>query len=131
MANTYIDTNTLPKTKVPGAGEFTEVLNNALCGANNVVGLLRWLGKGDHLDAKSDEKTHQLLYLMEGEGTITLNAKEHVVGKGAGIYLGPSESARITQSGSAPLKILHLVVPKQSNRESSPRRAKEKGVSKV
>jgi glyoxylate utilization-related uncharacterized protein len=113
MANTYIDTNKLPKTKLPGSGEFTEVLNKTLCGAKNVVGMLRWLGHGDHLDAKSDEKTHQLLYLMEGEGAITLSAKDHPVSKGAGLYLGPSESARITQSGSAPLKIFHLVVPKQ------------------
>jgi mannose-6-phosphate isomerase-like protein (cupin superfamily) len=113
MANTYIDTNNLPKTKAPGSGEFVEVLNNALCGAKNVVGTLRWLGSGDHLDARSDEKTHQLLYLMEGQGTIALNTKDHPVSKGAGLYLGPSESARITQSGSAPLKIFHLVVPKQ------------------
>ena len=43
MANTYIDTNTLPHTKVPARGEYVEVLNNALCGAKNVVGSLRWL----------------------------------------------------------------------------------------
>ena len=46
MPNTYIDTSTLPHTKVPGAGEFVEVLNNALCGAKNVVGSLRWLKPG-------------------------------------------------------------------------------------
>ena len=113
MPNTYIDTNKLPRTKVQGAGELTEVLNNALCGAKNVVGALRWLGNGDKYEAKSDANTHQLIYLMEGEGTITLNAVDHKVGKGAGIYLGPSESARITQSGGAPLKLFHLVVPQQ------------------
>ena len=113
MANTYIDTNKLPRTKVSGSGEFTEVLNNALCGAQNVVGALRWLSSGDKYDAKSHANTHQLIYLMEGEGTITLNAKDHKVGKGAGIYLGPSESARITQAGGSPLKLFHLVVPSQ------------------
>ena len=113
MANTYIDTNTLPHTKTPGSGEFVEVLNNALCGAKNVVGSLRWLKGGEHYDAISDNKTHQLLYLMEGEGTITLNAKDHQVAKGNGIYLGPSESARIEQRGAAPLKIFQLVVPHQ------------------
>jgi len=51
---------------------------------------------------------------MEGEATITLNAKDHRMGKGAGIYLGPSESARIAHAGSAPLKLFHLVVPKLS-----------------
>ena len=112
MANTYIDTNEIPRTRTAGAGEVAEILNNQLCGAKNVLGMLRWLTKGEQLDAISDANTHQLLYLMEGEGTITLNAKDHRVGKGAGIYLGPSESARIAQTGSTPLKIFHLVVPK-------------------
>jgi len=112
MANTYIDTNTLPHTRTPG-GEYVEILNNALCGANNVVGTLRWLTAGQHYDAVCDARTNQLLYLMEGEGTITVNAKSHPVGKGNGIYLGPSESAAIAQRGTGPLKIFQLVVPKQ------------------
>ena len=114
MANTYIDTNALPHTKVPGSGEFVEVLNNVLCGAKNVVGSLRWLQAGDKYDAACDARTNQLLYLMEGEGTITLNGTDHPVGKGHGLYLGPTESARIAQRGPAPLKIFQLVVPKQS-----------------
>jgi|GraSoiStandDraft_41_1057321.scaffolds.fasta_scaffold176670_3 glyoxylate utilization-related uncharacterized protein len=112
MSNTYIDTNKLPRTKVAGSGEVTEVLNKDLCGAKNVLGMLRWLKNGDHLDAKSDGSTNQLLYLMAGQGTITLNAKDHQVTKGAGVYLGPSESARIAQTGSEPLKLFHLVVPR-------------------
>ena len=114
MPNTYIDTNTLPHTKIPGSGEYVEVLNNALCGAKNVVGALRWLASGDVYDAKNDTKTNQLVYLMEGEGTITLNGKDHQVGKGHGLYLGPGESARIVPRGSGPLKIFQLVVPKFS-----------------
>jgi len=114
MANTYIDTNTLPHTKAPGSGEFVEVLNNALCGAKNVVGSLRWLQPGDKYDATCDAKQNQLLYLMEGEATITLNGKDHQVAKGNGIYLGPAESARIAHRGSAPLKVFQLVVPKRS-----------------
>ncbi len=114
MANTYIDSNNIPHTKVPGAGEFAEILNNQLAGAKNVVAILRWLNHGDALDAGPDAKTHQLIYLIEGEGTITLNARDHLVAKGAGIYLGPGESARISHSGDAPLKLFHLVVPKQA-----------------
>jgi glyoxylate utilization-related uncharacterized protein len=114
MANTYIDTNKLPHTNAPGSGEFVEVLNNALCGANNVVGTLRWLQAGEKYDAACDAKTNQLVYLMEGEGTITLEGKDHQVAKGNGIYLGPTESARIAQRGSAPLKLFQLVVPKFS-----------------
>jgi len=114
MANTYIDTNTLPHTKVPGSGEYVEVLNNALCGAQNVVGSLRWLNAGEKYDAACDADTNQLLYLMEGEATITLNGKDHQVAKGNGIYLGPTESAKIAHRGSAPLKLFQLVVPKFS-----------------
>ncbi len=112
MPNTYIDSNTIPRTPIAGAGEFAEILNNDLCGAKNVVATLRWLSPGDRLDARSDPNTHQLLYLMEGEATITLDATDHRVANGAGIYLGPSESARIAHAGSAPLKLFHLVVPK-------------------
>ena len=112
MPNTYIDTNTIPHQKVPGSGEVAEILNNRLCGAKNVLGMLRWLGRGDRLDVQSDANSNHLVYLMEGDGSITLNGKEHRVGKGAGIYLGPSESAQIAQAGSSPLKLFHLVVPK-------------------
>ena len=114
MPNTYIDTNTLPHTKVPGSGEFVEVLNGALCGAKNVVGSLRWLQAGDKYDAACDAKTNQLVYLMDGEATISLNGKDHQVAKGNGIYLGPGESARIAQRGASPLKLFQLVVPKFS-----------------
>ena len=112
MANTYIDTSKIPRTTLAGSGQFAQILNNDLCGAKNVVGTLRWLSDGEHLEARPDNRTHQLLYLMEGEATITLNARDHRVAKGAGVYLGPSESARITHAGTRPLKLFHLVVPK-------------------
>jgi mannose-6-phosphate isomerase-like protein (cupin superfamily) len=48
---------------------------------------------------------------MEGEATITLDSKDHSVKKGSGVYVGPSESVAIKQSGKAPLKLFHLVVP--------------------
>jgi hypothetical protein len=112
MSLTFIDTNKLPKSKSTDSGEVTEILNKALCGAENVVGKLHWLRNGQHLDSGRDSKEHQLFYLMEGAGTITLNSKDYGVKKGAGVYLGPMESATIRQSGSAPLKLLHLIVPK-------------------
>ena len=112
MATTHIDTNKIPRTALPGSGEFAEILNNRLCGAKTVVATLHWLGSGEHLDARSDPNTHQLLYLMEGEATIVLNSEEHRVAKGAGVYLGPSEEARVEHRGSGPLKLLHLVVPR-------------------
>src|ERR1700687_1989154 len=89
MTTTFIDTNKISRTKVPGSGEFAEILNNKLCGAKNVVGTLRWLNNGEKLDVRSDNNAHQLLYLMQGEATITLNSKDHKVGKGSGVYVGP------------------------------------------
>jgi glyoxylate utilization-related uncharacterized protein len=111
MSLTFIDTNKIGHTKTAGAGEFAEILNSQLCGAQNVVGSLRWLHPGEKLEVRSDRDTHQLVYLMEGEASIALNAKDHAVSKGSGIYLGPSESATIKQAGTASLKLFHLVVP--------------------
>lgn len=111
MSLTFIDTNKIPHSKAPGSGEFAEILNGKLCGAKNVVGTLRWLNPGEKLDVRSDAQTHQLVYLMEGEATIALDGKDHSVKKGAGTYVGPSESVVIQQAGAGPVKLFHLVVP--------------------
>ena len=110
MSLTFIDTNKLPRQAVVGHGEMTEVLNTALCGAHNVVGSLRWLKAGDTFDASAADK-HQLVYLMDGKGRITLNGKGYDVGKGSGVYLGPSEQATVAATDGA-LKLFVLVVPK-------------------
>lgn len=106
----FIDTTKLPREKMAGGGEMTEILNNALAGAKNVVGTLRWLKSGQQFAAASSNR-HQLLYLMEGRGRITLEGKTHAVTQGMGLYLGPSESATIEAASGATLKIFHLVVP--------------------
>jgi glyoxylate utilization-related uncharacterized protein len=111
MSLTFIDTNKVPHIKQSGSGEFAEILNKELCGAENVVGSLRWLHPGEKLDVRSDKNTHQLVYLMQGEATITMDSKDHNVQKGAGVYVGPSESVTVKQSGAAALKLFHLVVP--------------------
>jgi quercetin dioxygenase-like cupin family protein len=105
---TFIDTNKLPRVKTP-QGEATEVLNNALVGAKNVLGTLRWLKSGEAFKADPSDK-HQLIYLMDGKGTISLENKDYDVPKGAGVYLGPSETATIT-AADGELKLFHLVVP--------------------
>jgi glyoxylate utilization-related uncharacterized protein len=111
MSLTFIDTNKIAHSRLPGSGEFAEILNKEICGAENVVGSLHWLNPGEKLDVRSDQNMHQLVYLMQGEGTITLDSKDHSVRKGSGVYLGPSESATIRPSGAARLKLFHLVVP--------------------
>jgi len=111
MSTTLIRTNEIPRTRVDGQGEVAEILNDRLCGAKNVVGKLRWLEPGDRYEAEPLEATHQLLYLMDGDGVVTLNGKDYDVTKGAGVYLGPSETAAIAQRGTAPLKLFQLIVP--------------------
>lgn len=107
---TFIDTNTLPRVKTP-QGEVTEVLNNTLQGAKNVLGTLRWLKSGEQFKADPSDK-HQLIYLMEGKGTINLDNKDYDVPKGAGVYLGPSETATIKAGPGDSLKLFHLIVPR-------------------
>jgi quercetin dioxygenase-like cupin family protein len=106
---TFINTNKLPRKKT-AEGEVTEMLNRELCGAKNVAAALRWLESGERFEAKPSDK-HQLLYLMEGSGRIRLDNKDYEVAKGAGVYLGPSESATIQPTVGGSLKLLHLVVP--------------------
>src|SRR6266566_9400105 len=106
---TFIDTNKLPRKKAV-VGEVTEVLNRDLCGAKNVVAALRWLKSGEKFKAESLDK-HQLLYLMDGKGSIHLDNKSHDAAKGMGVYLGPSETATIQAADGATLKFFHLVVP--------------------
>ena len=104
-----IDTNKLPRQKTP-QGEVTEVLNRDLGGAKNVVGALRRLKSGEKFKAAVSGK-HQLIYLMEGKGSISLDNKDHEVTKGMGVYLGPSETATIQAADGASVKLFHLVVP--------------------
>jgi mannose-6-phosphate isomerase-like protein (cupin superfamily) len=111
MPNTYIDTKRIPRRPVAGSGELAEILNEELAGAKNVVASLRWLGAGDRLDVGAPD-VHHLVYLMEGEATIRLNDANHRVGRGGGVYVGPSESARVSPAGGVPLKLFHLAVPK-------------------
>ena len=112
MTTTFIKTGDCAKRKVPGAGEVAEIMNQKICGAKNGVGMLRWLGAGEKLDARAGKKEHQLIYLMDGKAVIALNGKDYEVGKGAGVYLGPAEAASIRHAGGGRLKLFHLVVPK-------------------
>ena len=110
MSLTFINTNTLPRKAVPGAGEVTEVLNQTLCGAKNGLCSLRWLKPGEKFKAEALDK-HQLIYLLDGRGRIKLNDKLYDVTRGAGVYLGPLETAAI-EADSGTLKLFHLIVPK-------------------
>jgi len=110
MPLTFIETNKLPKKASTGQGEVTEVLNEALCKARNVHGSLRWLKSAETFKPDASSK-HQLIYLMEGKGSIRLNNMDYDVEKGARIYLGPTETATIQAANGASLKLFHLIVP--------------------
>ena len=49
---------------------------------------------------------------MDGKGRIRLDSKDYDVEKGAGIYLGPDETATISAPAGASLKLFHLIVPR-------------------
>src|SRR5580700_9259240 len=110
MTTTFIDTNKLPREKT-AEGEVIEILNGKLVGAKNVLGTLRWLKSGEKFNAGAADK-HQLIYLMEGKGSIHLDNRNYDVSRGAGVYLGPSETATIQAANGASVKLLHLVVPR-------------------
>ena len=110
MALTFIDTNKLPRRKT-AQGEATEILNEALAGAKNVLGTLRWLKSGEKFKAEAADK-HQLIYLMDGAGRVHLDSKDYDVSKGAGVYLGPWEGATIQAADGGSLKLFHLMVPR-------------------
>jgi hypothetical protein len=110
MPLTFIDTNKLPRTRTARQGEVAEVLNEALCGARNVRGTLRWLRSAEAFRPAPTGR-HQLIYLMEGNGSIGIDGKVYQVEKGAGLYLGPSETATIKAGSGTTLKLFHLVVP--------------------
>jgi quercetin dioxygenase-like cupin family protein len=110
MALTFIDTNQLPRQKT-AQGEATEIFNQALAGAKNVLGTLRWLKSGEKFKAEAADK-HQLIYLMEGAGRVHLDSQDYAVSKGAGVYLGPSEGATIQAADGGSLKLFHLMVPR-------------------
>ena len=107
---TFIDSNQLPRVQTP-QGEVTEILNQQLAGAKNVLGTLRWLSPGEKFEASPLEK-HQLIYLMEGDGSVRLNQQDYAVSHGAGVYLGPSEFATIQAGPNSTLKLFHLMVPR-------------------
>ena len=115
MSATFIDTNKCARSTLSNDyGDVADIINRDLCGARDVTGKLRWLAKNQRFDAEPLVDTHQLLYLIEGDGVIELSGENYPVKKGAGVYLGPTETAGISHSGSVPLKLLHLIVPIKS-----------------
>lgn len=110
----FIDTESCERVaQGTGLGTAAEVMGPARCGAEKGRGLLRRLGPGERVEAGALPGARQLLYLMEGEGTIELAGKAHPASAGMGVYLDLAEGAVIRQAGKAPLKVFHLIVPEE------------------
>ena len=113
---TFIDTAKCERVKsTQFQGEFSEIVNKELCGAQDVVGTLRWLNKDEQFQAQPLEGNCQLIYLMEGSGIIHLQDKDYEVAKGMGAYLDLGEEANVANFGAEPLKLFHLVVPEKKD----------------
>jgi len=114
---TFIDTGTCQRVSVEElGGEVAEIVNRQLCGAKDVVAMLRWLTAGQTFVAAAQANTHQLIYVMAGEGVIGLDGTDYPVTQGAGVYLEPDESATVAHAGAGETKLLHLLVPIVSGR---------------
>ena len=110
MPITYIETEKLSRVRSPeNGGESAEIVSRDLCGAEDVSASLRWLEGGECLVASPLSRHHQLIYLIEGEGEIELDDKTYPAERGAGVYLAPDETARISATGASALKLLHLL----------------------
>jgi quercetin dioxygenase-like cupin family protein len=110
MSLTFIDTNKIDRRVSPEGVAFSEILNERLCGAENVVGSLRWVQPGHSFKIMASPK-HQLVYLMQGSGFIRLDGRDYDVQRGAGVYLDPGESSEVRAAGET-LKLFHLEVPR-------------------
>jgi hypothetical protein len=97
-------------TAAGGHGEVAEILSVSLCGAHNVHGSVRRLQPVESFEPERVDR-HQLIYLMDGRGSIRLDPKSYDVERGAGVYIGPRETATIRPASGAALKPFHLIVP--------------------
>lgn len=112
---TFIDTTACERVSAKDMqGEYAEIINKELCGADNVIAMLRWIKDGQKFNAESLLDTYQVLYLLEGDATASLNGKDYEISTGMGVYLESEETTSISQRGTKTLKILHLIVPKLS-----------------
>ena len=93
-------------TAAGGHGEVAEILSVSLCGAHSV----RRLQPVESFEPERVDR-HQLIYLMDGRGSIRLDPKSYDVERGAGVYIGPRETATIRPASGAALKPFHLIVP--------------------
>jgi mannose-6-phosphate isomerase-like protein (cupin superfamily) len=53
----------------------------------------------------------EVLYLVSGEGTVTVDGREHAAGAGDGVYLAAGESYAVDNAGPGDLVVVSVVAP--------------------
>lgn len=108
----YIKSAECPEVTLPdNRGSAREIMNRVLCGAETGVATIRTLSAGQATDLDPLPTSKQLVYIIEGAATVSLNGTNYPVGPGAGLYLEENEGAALAQDGEPDLVALHLVVP--------------------
>src|SRR2546422_9217216 len=108
---TIINSNTAEARRVESGTEVT-LCSPGFCGSKNLTVYKRTIFAGRRLDVLAANEYH-LVYVIATptKGIIRFNNQLHDAEEGAGVLLGPSESARFEASGSN-LELLHMIVPK-------------------
>src|SRR5262249_33680243 len=108
---TIINSNTAEARRVESGTEVT-LCSSGYCGSRNLTVYKRTIFASRTLDVPAANDYH-LVYVIASpaKGIIRFNKQLHDAEEGAGVLLGPSESARFEASGSN-LELLHMIVPK-------------------
>ena len=105
----FIDTNKLPRVKTP-QGEATEILNQQLAGAKNVLGTLRWLKSGEKFDAGPSRKAPA--HLPDGRPRAASSSTTRITTcPKVWASTWARQNPRPSRATGASVKIFHLVVP--------------------
>src|SRR2546425_8899326 len=108
---TIVDSTTAEARRVESGTEVT-LCSPGFCGSKNLTVYKRTIFAGRRLDVLAANEYH-LVYVIATptKGIIRFNNHLHDAEEGAGVLLGPSESARFEAPGSN-LELLHMIVPK-------------------
>ena len=114
---TVINVEDKLKKRVP-EGHVTNVLDSSADGTRVHVAIVEIDAGGTHRLPASDRT--QVVYILEGKDARVIHTKggaasEHIAQRRSGVYLEPSEEARVTASDT-PLKLLLVTVPKHTGK---------------
>ncbi|MGM0432553.1 MAG: AraC family ligand binding domain-containing protein [Spirochaetota bacterium] len=108
----YIDTKACEKIALGKAqGVVAEIMNKELCGAETGIASLRWLGTEERFQTPENFPGIQLLYIIEGEASVSLAGNHYDLEKGSGVYLEQNETVSVQNLQQEVLNILHIEVP--------------------